>query len=85
MTGMEIAQLAKQRLVEVTGLKPDTVSGLSKDTDGWHIDVDMIQLKRVPDASDVLATYEAVLDEQGALLRYERIRRYLRGDLSEES
>ena len=85
MTGMEIAQIAKDRLVEVTGLKFDTVSGMCKDAEGWHINVDMIQLKRIPDASDVLATYEAVLDEDGVLVRYERTRRYHRGEQSEGS
>jgi hypothetical protein len=44
----------------------------------------MIELKRLPDATDVLATYEVVLDEEGNLLSYQRIRRYLRGQVTEE-
>ena len=83
MTGSDIAQIAKQSLVELTGLKADTVSGMSKDEAGWHVNVDMIQLKRIPEASDVLATYETVLDDQGNLVCWQRTRCYQRGQMLE--
>ena len=83
-TGTEIAQRAKEQLAQLTGLKPDTVSGLSKDEEGWHVTVDLIELKRIPDATDVLAAYEALLDDEGNLIRYQRTRRYYRGQVTEE-
>ena len=85
MTGAQIAQLAKEHLVELTGLKADTVSGMSKHAGGWQVSVDLIQLKRIPDATDVLATYEAVLDDEGNLLSYQRTRCYYRGATQEEA
>ena len=81
--GLDIAQRAKEQLARVTGLKPGTVSGLSRDEEGWHITVDMIELKRIPEASDVLATYEVLLDDAGNLIRYQRTKRYRRDQVSE--
>jgi len=84
LTGVEIAQRAKEQLAQLTGLRPDTVSGLSQDEEGWHVSVDMIELKRIPEAMDVLATYEALLDGKGNLVRYQRTQRYHRGQVVEK-
>jgi hypothetical protein len=84
MTGPEIAQQAKEQLVQLTGLKPYTVSALSKDDEGWHVTVELIELKRIPEATDVLATYETLLDDEGNLLRYQRTRRYYRAEVMEQ-
>jgi hypothetical protein len=84
MTGPQIAQQAKEQLVQLTGLKPYTVSALSKDDEGWHVTVELIELKRIPEATDVLATYETLLDDEGNLLRYQRTRRYYRAEVMEQ-
>ncbi len=85
MRGMDIARQVKLQLAQVTGLEALTVSGLSRDEQGWHASVDMIELKRLPDAADVLATYETVADDEGNLLSYQRLRRYLRGQVAVEN
>jgi Gas vesicle synthesis protein GvpO len=82
VTGSEIARIAKECLLEVTGLTPDAVSGIAQDDDGWHVNVDMLQLKRIPAATDVLATYEAVLDNRGNLISYQRTGSYYRGQVT---
>lgn len=84
MQGTDIARQAKEQLAQLTGLKPETVSGLSKDEEGWHVAVDLIELKRIPEATDVLATYETLLDDEGNLIRYQRTRRYYRSEVTEE-
>jgi hypothetical protein len=84
MTGLEIAQRAKEQLVQLTGLKYDTVSAFAKDEQGWHVMVEMVEMKRIPDARDVLATYESLLDDEGNLLSYQRTRRYLREQVMEK-
>jgi len=83
MTGAEIIQRAREQMAQLTGLKPDTASGLSRDEEGWHVAVELIEAKRIPDADDVLGTYETVLDDEGNLLRYQRTKRYLRGEVWE--
>jgi hypothetical protein len=81
MTGPEIAQQAKEQLAQLTELKPYTVSALRKDEDGWHVTVELIELKRIPEATDLLATYETLLDDEGNLLSYQRTKRYLRQEI----
>jgi hypothetical protein len=82
MTGTEAAERAKQELSKLTGLRADTVSALSHEKDGWHVTVDLIELKRIPDSSDVLDSYETLLDDEGNLLTYKRTQRNSRaGDL----
>lgn len=83
LTPREVARRAKEQLAELTGHEPDTVSSLSRDEAGWHASIEMIEMKRVPDSGDLLATYEVTLDEAGNLLRYERTRRYQRGQTME--
>lgn len=85
MKGTEIAERAKQQLAELTGLAPGTVSAMSHDDEGWHVAVDMIELRKIPDTTDVLAVYEALLNDQGELLTYKRVRRYRRDQLTEEA
>jgi len=84
MTGIEIAQRAKEQLTELTGLKVDTVSGFDRQDKGWHVTVELIEMKRIPEGSDMLATYEGMLDDEGKLLSYQRIRRYLRQQTMEQ-
>jgi Gas vesicle synthesis protein GvpO len=80
----EIAARAKEQLTALTGLKASTVSSLSHSEGGWHIVADLIELKRIPESSDVLATYEVTLDDKGNLLSYQRTRRYTRGQINSE-
>ena len=46
--------------------------GATKDEKGWHISIEMIEKYSIPDQMDILATYEALLDEEGNLLSFER-------------
>lgn len=75
-----ILEKAKRELVAVTGLKPETVVQTFKDDQGWHVRVEMLEMSRIPPATDVLGEYEAILDGNGAMLRFERKRTRLRGE-----
>jgi hypothetical protein len=79
----EIATRAKDQLTSLTGLTPSTVSSLSHEDDGWHIVADLIEMKRIPDSADILATYDVRLDDKGNLVSYQRTRRYTRGQIDE--
>ena len=79
-----IAQHAKAELQGITGLDADHVSAVMHKPDGWHVTVDLVELRRIPAATDVLAAYEAVLGPTGTLLSYQRTRRYFRDQMLEE-
>ena len=80
-----IAQSAKAELEAITGLTADHVSAVENRPDGWHVVVDLVELRRIPAATDVLAAYEAVLGPTGVLLSYHRTRRYFRDQMMEGS
>lgn len=80
---MEIKKLAertKNQLAEITGLKPVTVTGTLKDDEGWHITVDMLEMSRIPTATDILGEYDVLVDENGDVLKFERKRTRLRSE-----
>lgn len=81
LSGMEIVKSVKEQLALLTGHGSDTVSAMRFDAEGWHITLEVVELKRIPNTADVLATYETLLDETGNLITYERTRRYLRGQV----
>ncbi len=83
MGARDIALRAKSELQEITGLKPDTVSKVLHGDKGWVVNIDMIEHKSIPESRDVIATYELILDGEGTMLTYERVRRFIRGQTEE--
>ena len=67
-----LIEKAREELSKLTGLKPSSTVGASKDEKGWHITVEMVEKQSIPDQMDILALYEALLDEEGNLLGFER-------------
>jgi hypothetical protein len=47
--------------------------------DGWVVEFEVLEERRIPSSSDILALYEVELDADGELLAFRRTRRYLRG------
>jgi len=84
MTGMQIANKAKDQLTTLTGLKAETVSAFTKNSDGYQVSVEMLEMVHVPNCLDVLATYEVQLDPQGNIISYLRTRRYHRSETFEK-
>ena len=76
----KLAERAKSQLAEVTGLKPITVTRTFKDEEGWHITLDMLEMSRIPTATDVLGDYDVLVDENGNMMKFERKRTRLRGE-----
>lgn len=79
MSGPKIAQAALQQLVELVGKQPEGVTSLQRTDDGWTVHVEVLEVRRVPDTTDVLSSYEVDMDTDGDLLGYRRLRRYVRG------
>ena len=84
MNMKELAERAKSQLAEVTGLKPVTVTGTFKDEQGWHIALDMLEMSRIPTATDLLGDYDVLVDEDGNMMKFERKRTRLRGEPMEK-
>ena len=69
---VKVAELAKAQLAEATNLEPLVVSGADRDGGGWRLKVEMVELQRIPEAQDVIGTYEVRLDDEGELLEWRR-------------
>jgi hypothetical protein len=80
----EIAQQARHLLVELRGVDAEAVSGLTRTAEGWVVTLEVVELRRIPESTDVLATYEVEVDQRGRLLRYQRCGRYHRSQADRE-
>ncbi len=81
---MRAARLARHYINEMTGKDPEEVTALvSTEEHGWRVDVQVVETRRIPDSTDILAVYQAELDADGELLSYRRIRRYARCQVQE--
>lgn len=66
-------------------LKLSSVTAVSKTEDGWRVTVELVERLAVPDTMDLLGVYEVLLDPEGELVSYERIRVRRRCDLEERA
>jgi hypothetical protein len=76
---MEVLRQARAQLAELTGMTAESVSSFEQTEDGWSLEVEVLELERVPDTMSLMASYQVELDPQGQLTGYRRIRRYERG------
>jgi len=82
----ELGQAALTTVRELTGYRPEALTGLqwNGDRDLWTITVDALELERIPNTTDILGEYEVQLDQRGTLHGYRRTRRFVRGQSTEE-
>jgi hypothetical protein len=83
LSARDLALTARQLVEELTGYPPEAVSGFQWDGETWLVSVDVCELERIPNTTDVMATYIVQLDDQGGLLGYKRDRRFQRGHAEE--
>jgi hypothetical protein len=83
LSARDLTQLARQAVQDLTGYRPESVSGFQWDGESWLVTVDVCELERVPNTTDVMASYVVQLDDRGGLLGYKRERRYQRGSAEE--
>ncbi|MFF9060742.1 gas vesicle protein [Streptomyces sp. NPDC014882] len=76
----EAARCAAEALTELIRHRLEGVSAVCRnEDDGWIVDVDVLELARIPDTTSLLATYQVELDPAGELVQYRRVARYRRG------
>jgi len=81
---VELARRARAELGQLLGRRPETVSRLEHQDDGWHLGLEVVELERIPHSTDVLASYDVLVDDDGSLLHYARTRRYYRNRAEDE-
>ncbi|MGW0822635.1 gas vesicle protein GvpO [Streptomyces sp. NPDC002845] len=70
---------ARAQFSELTGMHAESVSSFERTEDGWTLEIEVLELARVPDTMSLLAGYQVHIDQRGELTGYRRVRRYVRG------
>jgi len=83
MRPAELAREALEIVSAMTGHKAETVTGFNRNGDGWVVQVEALELRRVPSTMDVLATYEVLISDDGDVTGLRRRRRYHRASIEE--
>ena len=79
-----VADAAQEQLQLLVGKEPETISALERNDDGWLVTLEVLEVSRIPESTDVLASYEVDLDEDRNLRRYARVRRYHRSQSDQD-
>ena len=74
----EIIERAREHVEGVLGSEAESVSGIQRSNGHWCVTVEVVQLRRVPESTDVLASYAVVVDDDGGLISLQQTRRYRR-------
>lgn len=83
LTSLAVIARAREELQELTGYRIDSVSGFSKTEEGWRLAVTVVELRRIPAATDVLAVYDVILNPSGDVINYQRVSRYFRAQVGQ--
>lgn len=83
LSAKEMTTAAMEALGELTGHEPEAATGLMWDGESWLVTVDVLELRRIPETTDLLGTYVVQLDDDGNLSGYKRTRRFQRSQAEE--
>jgi Gas vesicle synthesis protein GvpO len=79
----EIVEEAKRNLQELLGAEVEKVSGFDRSQGRWTVTLEVVNVRRVPDTTDVLSSYEAEFDDDRNLVSLSETRRYRRSQVEE--
>ena len=80
LSARDLTRFARETIEDLTGRDVEAVTAMQWDGESWLLTVDVCELERIPNTTDVLASYVVQLDDGGGLLGYKRDRRYQRGN-----
>jgi hypothetical protein len=81
--GMRAARRAAAQVTRLTGHEPENVVSIDRAGGEWHVGVEVMELHRVPDTTDVMAVYDVTLSRDGELISCKRGPRYHRGSAAD--
>ena len=79
LTARQAARAALRQILQLTDKQAESITGIERSEDGWTVDIEVVEDRRIPSSADILATYETRIDGDGELMSYRRVRRYSRG------
>ncbi len=78
---MEVQKRAVPHITELLGKRPESISSIEKNNEGWSITCDILEKKSIPETYDLLKVFEFMVDKEGRVIRFKQLRKIRRGDL----
>ncbi|MFC4003141.1 gas vesicle protein [Prauserella oleivorans] len=79
LSAPEAAETALDEIAKLTGRDTVGATSVEPTDDGWRVEIEVVEERRIPSTSDLMALYQVDLDLGGELLAYRRTQRYARG------
>lgn len=79
----DVARAAVRELQGLIGRPVEAITGIERDGKEWTVTVEVVELERIPNTTDVLGVYEVTLDADGELVGTQRTRRFYRSEAGE--
>jgi Gas vesicle synthesis protein GvpO len=79
----KIVDKARGELQELLGVEPEGVSGFERSNGQWTVMLEVVEVKRIPESTDVLSTYAVTFDDDHKLISVSQRRRYRRSQVEE--
>jgi hypothetical protein len=77
LTLRQAAERAVHEFEALLGRDAYGVTGARKrEEGGWSVLIDVVELERIPQSTNLIATYRVDVDDRGRLVSYERLRRF---------
>ena len=80
----EIVERARRVLDDLGGMSPERVVSVeAADDGGWRVEFEVLEFRRIPETSDILARYEVSMSKAGQFRAYRQVGRRHRGDVED--
>ncbi|WP_327110286.1 gas vesicle protein [Nocardia sp. NBC_01730] len=79
LTAAQAGIAAIDHLIELTSKEAQGATSVEPTDQGWAVEVEVLEDRRIPSSADMMALYEVEIDLDGNLLAYRRTKRYNRG------
>ena len=79
LSALSAAQAGLRNFGQLTTKEPSGITSVEPSDHGWVVGIEVVEDKRVPSSADVMAIYEAEIDDDENLVSYRRVRSYSRG------
>ena len=85
MSAADAVRRVREEFPALLGRPVESVLGVHRDDDdGWQVIVQVVELARIPNSTDVMGAYIVTLNGDGELDGYQRQRRFNRGQPDED-
>ena len=78
-TARQAVKAALRQVMDLSGKQAESITDVERREGGWMIGIEVVEDHRIPSSADILANYEATVDQDGELIAYRRVSRYIRG------